>query len=113
MQHGTEVPVRDEVPDASAGMTWYTSNGDLAVAVGGHSANPQMMTLFQTKGLHVWRSQGAGVDRSYVADATPTVGWESRLGEARPAADFLTTPIHADDCRSIARPDRSPLAMAA
>lgn len=95
-QQGTEQPNRGEKPDASCSMTWYTSAGDLVVAIAGHSSNPQMFTAFQPKGIHGWRSKGAGVDRGYVAQATPTVGWESRYGEARPSPDFMTYPMHQD-----------------
>jgi hypothetical protein len=95
-QTGTEDPVRGEQADASAGMTWYTSNGDLAVAVSGWSPNPNIFTQFSAYGLHIWRSAGVGVDRAYVAMATPTTGWESRYGEARPAPDFVTRSINSD-----------------
>lgn len=96
VQQGTEEPSRGEKPDASVGMTWYTAAGDLVLAVGGHNSNPQMFSSFKALGCHVWRSAGVGVDRGYVAQATPTVGWESRYGEARPTPDFLTHPIHQD-----------------
>lgn len=96
IQSGTEVPTRGYVPDASAGMTWYTKNGDLVVACGGHSANPQMNTQFKTFGVHVWRKPAGGGDRGYVAQATPTALWETRYGEARPTPDFVTNPIHTD-----------------
>lgn len=95
LQQGTEDPVRGYVPDASAGMTWYTGAGDLLVSASGHSSNPQMLTSFRSYGLHVWRKV-AGGDRGYVAQATPTADWEDRYGEARPTPDFLTTPIHSD-----------------
>lgn len=96
VQQGTEEPNRGEKPDASCGMTWYTAAGDLVVAIAGHNSNPQMFTSFQAKGVHVWRSAGAGVDRGYVSQATPTVGWETRYGEARPTPDFGTHAVHSD-----------------
>lgn len=96
VQQGTEEPSRGEKPDASVGMTWYTQAGDLVIAVGGHNSNPQMFTSFKALGCHVWRSAGAGVNRGYIAQATPTVGWEARYGEARPTPDFITHPIHQD-----------------
>lgn len=94
---GTEDAARGERPDASAAMTWYTTAGDLVVAVGGHSQNPNMFTAFASNGMHIWKSAGTGVDRGYVTGpAVPTTGWEARYGEARPTPDVVTRPIHAD-----------------
>lgn len=95
LQSGTEQPVRGYVPDASAGMTWFTADGDLVVTASGHSSNPQISTVFRSHGMHVWRKP-AGGERGYIAQATPTTDWEDRYGEARPTPDFITTPLHAD-----------------